>query len=156
MGDEAKTEDTLKARLLDDPSKRPAILADCVRLIDDEVSRKGGLSGVAIKGGYKVVGKIKPGIFREAMDSLLDSFVDRLEPFWAEHRKAGGDENDFPAFLSKRSDPVADALLSITDARAARANNKTIKKAYEKLRPKGKDHVREAVPGVARTLSKHL
>ncbi len=155
MGDEATT-DTLKSRLLDDASKRPAILNDCVKLIDDEVRSKGGISGVAIKGGYKIVGKIKPGIFREAMDSLLDSFVDKLEPFWADHTKADGTEKDFPAFLSKRSDPVADALLSITDARAARANNKTIKKAYEKLRPKGKEHVRDAVPGVARTLSRHL
>ena len=150
------SEDTLKSRLLDDSSKRPAILDDCVRLIDDEVRAKSGLSGVAIKGGYKIVGAIKPGIFREAMDSLLDAFVERLEPFWKEHRAAGGDEKDFPEFVKKRSDPVADALLSITDARAARANNKTIKKAYEKLRPKGKEHVREAVPGVGRTLSRHL
>lgn len=149
-------EDTLQARLLDDTSKRPAILSDCVRLIDDEVKRKGGISGVAIKGGYKIVGKIKPGIFREAMDSLLDDFVSRIEPYWAEHLAAGGDEKNFTELLSKKPDAVADSLLGITDARAARAKNKTIKKAYEKLRPKAKDHVREAVPGVGRTLSRHL
>src|SRR5207249_1186620 len=65
-------QDTLTTRLLSDKSKRPRLLSDCERLIDDEVKSKGGLSGLAIKGAYKIVCAIKPGLIREAMDGLLD------------------------------------------------------------------------------------
>jgi hypothetical protein len=40
--------DTLAARLLADPTKRPRILNECLRMIDDEVDAKGGLTGLAI------------------------------------------------------------------------------------------------------------
>jgi hypothetical protein len=151
------SEDTLKSRMLDDASKRPAILTDCERLIEQEVKAKSGLSGVAIKGGYKVVCKVKPGVIRESMDSLLDDFVDRVEPFWAQHRDVGsGKPEDFASYLQNHASDVADALLGITDDRARRAKNRTMKSAYDKLRPQAKKHVQQAVPGVARMLTKHL
>lgn len=148
--------DTLAARLLADKAKRPAILSDCVKLIDDEVASKSGLSGFAIKAAYKVVGTVKPGIIRESMDMLLDDFVHRLEPFYADHRKAGAAPAAFGETLSRRPGDVADALLGITDDRAKKAKNATLKSAYEKLRPQAKKHVEEAVPRVGRTLSPHL
>jgi hypothetical protein len=148
--------DTLVARLLDDKSKRPRILTDCERLIEDEVSSKGGLSGLAIKGAYKVVSAVKPGIIRESMDMLLDDFVKRLEPFYADHRKDNRAPAQFGETLSRRGSEVADALLGITDDRAKKAKNTTLKSAYEKLRPQAKKHVEEAVPRVGRTLSPHL
>ena len=148
--------DTLVARLLDDKAKRPRLLTDCERLIEDEVSSKGGLSGLAIKAAYKVVCAMKPGIIRESMDMLLDDFVKRLEPFYAGHRKAGTAPDQFGATLSRRAGEVADALLGITDDRAKKAKNPTLKGAYEKLRPQAKKHVEEAVPRVGRTLSPHL
>ena len=145
--------DTLTARLLSDASKRPRILTDCERLIDDEVNSKGGLSGLAIKGAYKIVCALKPGTIREAMDMLLNDFVARLEPFYAEHRAANGSPARFGELLNRKAGPVADALLGITDDRAKRATNATLKGAYEKLRPQAKKHVEEAVPRVGRTLS---
>jgi hypothetical protein len=51
---------------------------------------------------------------------------------------------------------MAEALLSITDQRARRASNKTMVKAYNKLRPKGKVHVEAATPGIGRVLDKHV
>lgn len=150
------SEDTLTKRLLGDPSRRPRILDDCVRLIDDEVASKGGLSGLAIKGGYKLVCAVKPGIIREAMDHLLDDFVGRLEPFWQAHVGGGGAPAAFGETLRRRAPEVADALLGITDDRARRAKNATLKSAYEKLRPQGKKHVEEAIPRVGRTLSPFL
>jgi hypothetical protein len=150
------TPDTLSARLLADQSKRPRLLSDCERLIDEEVDAKGGLTGLAIKASYKVVRAIKPGFIREALDNLLDDFVARLEPFFAEHRGTGGDPKAFGDALVRRKSEVADALLGITDDRARRAQNQVVKSAYEKLRPQGKKHVEEAMPRVARTLSQHL
>jgi hypothetical protein len=145
--------DTLAARLLADPTKRPRILNDCLRMIDDEVDAKGGLTGLAIKGGYKIVQAVKPGFVREALDHLLDEFVGRLEPFWQKHREGGGDPRMFADALSRRSGEVADALLGLTDEKARRAKNPTVKSAYEKLRPQAKKHVEEAVPRVGRTLT---
>lgn len=157
MTDPTAPTDTLEARLLADRSKRPRILDDCVKLIDAEVDGKGGLSGLAIKGAYKVVSSMKPGFVREAMDSLLDDFVRRLEPFYAMNRdQNGGDPKTFGDFLAKRPHEVADALLGITDDKAKRAKNANLKSAYERLRPQGKKHVEEAVPRVGRTLQMHL
>ncbi|MCC6333870.1 MAG: hypothetical protein IT380_07765 [Myxococcales bacterium] len=150
------TADTLTGRLLADKGKRPVILADCVKLIDEEVASKGGLSGLAIKAAYKVVCAVKPGIIRESMDQLLDDFVHRLEPFYVDHRKDGAAPGAFGETLNKRGAEVADALLGITDDRAKKARHATLKGAYEKLRPQAKKHVEEAVPRVGRTLAAHL
>jgi hypothetical protein len=148
--------DTLTARLLADKSKRPRILTDCEKLIEDEVGAKSGLTGLAIKAAYKIVCAVKPGIIRESMDGLLDDFVLRLEPFYKAHRDANGEPKAFGGYLSSRPADVADALLGITDDRAARAKNATLKGAYERLRPQAKKHTQEAVPRVGRTLSPHL
>jgi len=151
-----ESSDTLTVRLLSDPAKRPVILSDCVKLIDDEVKSKGGLSGLAIKAAYKVVCAVKPGIIRESMDQLLDDFVKRLEPFYADHRTGGAEPTSFGDTLKRRPAEVADALLGITDDRAKKATNATLKGAYQKLRPQAKKHVEEAVPRVGSTLSPHL
>ena len=148
--------DSLEARLLKDTAKRPRIVDDCVKLIDSEVDSKGGLSGLAIKAGYKVVQSVKPGFVRESMDHLLDDFVRRLEPFYTQHKEKGGDPKSFGNFLSGKSAEVADALLGITDDKAKRAKNPGLKSAYDKLRPQAKKHVEEAVPRVGRTLAHHL
>ncbi len=148
--------DSLESRLLKDATKRPRIVDDCVKLIDAEVDSKGGLSGLAIKGGYKVVQSMKPGFVRESMDHLLDDFVRRLEPFYAQHLAKNGDPKSFGTFLSSKPAEVADALLGITDDKAKRAKNPGLKSAYEKLRPQAKKHVEEAVPRVGRTLANHL
>ncbi|MFZ9886779.1 MAG: DUF6918 family protein [Myxococcota bacterium] len=148
--------DLLSHRILEDAKKRPAILNDCERVIEEEVGAKSGLSGMAIKAGYLVVCKIKPGIIRESMDGLLDDFVRRIDPFWQEHRSAGGSPEAFPGYMNGKSAQIADALLGITDDRARRANNKTLVSAYEKLRPQGKKLVADAIPRVSAMLGKHL
>jgi hypothetical protein len=148
--------DTLAARLLADDKKRPAILHDCLRLIDAEVDSKGGLTGLAIKGGYKIVQAVKPGFVQEALDHLLDDFVRRLEPFWKQHRDNGGEPRAFGDALTRQAGAVADALLGLTDEKATRARNPTVKSAYDKLRPQAKKHVEDAIPRVGRTLTPHL
>ena len=73
--------DTLKASLLD-ADRRGAVVADLQDFVDKEVAGKGGLSGGVIKTGYAAVKRVKPGIIRSAIDSMLDDFVDALEPYW--------------------------------------------------------------------------
>jgi len=134
------------------PGTRPKVVADAVRLIEEEVESKGGLSGIAIKGAFMVVKAVKPGFINEAVDHMLDDFVRRLEPF---HTEAQQKNEPIGPFLNARASAVADALLAISDERAARAKNQTVKKAYEKLRPSGKKHVETAVPRLGRLIAKY-
>ena len=83
---------------------------------------------------------------------MLDDFVRRLEPFWAD---AQAKNEPVGALMNARAGEVADALLPISDERAARAKNQGVKKAYEKLRPTGKKHVEAAVPRIGRLIAKY-
>lgn len=152
----APAEATLVSRLTA-ADRRRLVIADCTVLIDEEVGRKGGFSGAAIKLGYSTVKAVKPGFVAEAVDHLLDDFARRLEPFYQAHLKlrGQGSTRSLPDYLAGESASVADALLGITDERAARASGGVVKKSYEKLRPAAKKHVEEAVPGIARLIDKH-
>jgi hypothetical protein len=143
--------ETLTDVLLE-PGKRPQVVQDCVGLIDDEVRSKSGLTGVAVKGGYAIVKKVKPGIIPEAVDNLLNDFVDKLEPFFADFR---AQQSPLATYFARRDQEIANALLAITDQRARRSDHTALKKAYEKLRPTGVKHTAAAVPGIARLIAKH-
>lgn len=134
------------------PGTRPRVVTDCVRLVDEEVDSKGGLSGLAIKGAYMVVKAVKPGFITEAVDHMLDDFVRRLEPFATEAQQKS---EPVGPFLNARAPAVADALLAISDERAAGAKNQTVKKAYEKLRPTAKKNVEAAIPRIGRLIAKY-
>lgn len=134
------------------PGNRPKVVADCMTLVQEEVDSKGGLTGLAIKGAYALVKAVKPGFIAEALDGMLDDFSTKLEPFWVD---AQAKNEPVGALMNARAAEVADALLSISDNRAARAKNATAKKAYEKLRPTGKKHVEAAVPRLGRMIAKY-
>jgi len=145
---------TLKEILLSD-ANRAQVVREAAQLVDSEVGGKKGMSGIAIKAGYKTVKTVKPGLVPEAVDSLLDRFVERLEPFFSEWDGAGR-SGGFDGFLSGKKNQVANALLGVTDDRAKVVANRTVKKAYEKLRPQGEKNVEEAVPGLGRLIAKYL
>lgn len=143
----------LKDRL--DQSDRKLIVADTKRLIDDEVSRKSGLSGMALKGGYKVVRKLRGGrMIEDAVDGLLDEFTAALDPLYDDYLDQDVYDS-FEAYLVAHDDQATNALLGITDAKATRADNKVVKKTYQKLRGQAEGHVSEALAGVGRLIDKH-
>lgn len=144
--------DTLKARLLDS-DRRPLVVDDLEKLVDQEVADKSGLSGGIIKTAYAAVRKVKPGIIGNAINSMLDEFVDALEPYWtAYNNEAVG---DFGTFLATRPDEVSNALLAVTDRRAERSNRPAVTSAYSKLRPKGQENVIAALPRLGAVVQKH-
>lgn len=128
--------------------KRKEIISACVKLLDSEVARKGGLGGFAIKAGYKVLKAIKPGAVTDAIDFLLDDFVAALEPFHGRFYEQS-DSGTFGASIKSQQQPVAEALLGVTDRRADTSKHTTLKKAYHSLRPSALRHVEEAVLGLA-------
>jgi hypothetical protein len=137
------------------PDKRSRVVQDTVRLVEQEVSAKGGLSGVAIKAGYKAVSNLKPTLIQEAVDGLIDLFVEHLEPFFADWRDNPAGKT-FGQALSSRAGEVANALLAVTDQRADHAQHATLKKVYQKLRPYGEKNVVAAVPGLGSMMDKHI
>jgi hypothetical protein len=137
--------------ILGAPGVRPQVVADCEKVIEEEVGSK-GLAGLPIKAAYKVVQAVKPGFVREVLDHMLDDFARRLDPLY---QQAVAKNEPVTAYFNARPGEVAEALLAITDERAARAKNATLKSAYDKLRPFGKKHVEAAVPRVSRLIAKH-
>lgn len=141
---------TLK-EILTRPGTRPQVIADCERVVDEEVASK-GLAGIPIKAAYAVVKKVKPGFVPEVIDHMLDDFAEKLDPVYQAALAKG---EPVTAYFNARPGEVAEALLGITDQRAQRAKNQGLKTAYEKLRPTAKKHVEAAVPRVARVVQKH-
>lgn len=136
--------------ILTRPGTRTQVIADCERLIDEEVSSK-GLTGIPIKAAYAVVKAIKPGFVPEVIDHMLEDFAVKLDPLY---QQAVAKNEPVAAYFSARQSEVAEALLGITDARSERAKNPTLKSAYAKLRPTGKKHVEAAVPRIGRLVAK--
>jgi hypothetical protein len=145
--------DSLKASLLDS-DRRDAVVTDLVTFVDQEVAGKGGLSGGLIKTGYAAVKKVRPGIIRSAIDSLLEEFVDALEPYWAAYQAQGG-AGGFGAFLAARPQEAAQALLAVTDRRAQRSSRASVTNIYGKLRPKGEQNVIDALPRLGDLVERH-
>jgi hypothetical protein len=135
------------------PGNRPKVIADCVQLINEEVESKGGLTGLAVKGAFALVKAVKPGFVNEAVDHMMDDFVNRLEPFWAD---AQAKNEPVGPLMNARAGQVADALLAISDERAQKSKNQNLKKAYDKLRPTGKKHVEQGVPRIGRLIQKYV
>lgn len=136
---------------LTDESKKPQIVKACCELIDAEVEDKGGISGLAIKAGYKAVKGVKPGFVEHAVEDMLPEFAKALEPIYAEAKSQNKGVSDF---FTSHSSRVADALLSITDAKASRAKSGVAKGAYDKLRSSAKKNVEQAVPRLGRLIEK--
>lgn len=141
--------------VLTSPPKNDQVVDDCVRVVDEEVGGKGGLSGFAVKAAYATVKAVKPGIIASAVEALLPDFASKLEPFYDEWQTQAPGET-LERFLAARSGAVAEALLAVTDERARRSQNAVVRKAYDKLRPTGRRHVEEAIPRVGRVLERHL
>ncbi len=142
---------TLKEKALSD-GRRAALVNDAVEVLNAEVRAKTGLTGMAVGAAFKVLEGIKPGFVRQAVDDLLDSFLDALDPLYQESVTQGVKPG---AHLLANQDRAAEALLAVTDARAERASSQTLKKTYERLRPSAKKHVLTAVPRLAELLDRY-
>lgn len=136
---------TLREKL-SNGANREQIIDDGLKMIDAEVSDKGGLGGLAIKGAYAMVKGIAPGIMPKLLNGLLDDFLDTLSPFYDQAKQGG---IDFKAHVLSRPSDVANALLAVTDGRAAKSTAGPLKKGYEKLRPTAQKHVEQALPRLA-------
>jgi hypothetical protein len=137
---------------LTEPAQRPAVVADACALIDREVSRTSGVSGLAIRSAYRILSGVRPGMVPSAVDSLITPFADQLDPFYQEHVATA---EPLDEILVTQRTSMADALLSITDDRADRTHNRTLRRAYLRVRGAARQHVESAAPGIAELISAH-
>jgi hypothetical protein len=133
-------------------TSKSAVIEDCLSLIDAEVADKGGLTGLAVKAGYRTVQGIKPGFVRQVVTDLLPEFALALQPIWEEAKAKGHGVREHFATNTTR---VAEALLTITDDKAKRSKSGMVKGTYEKLRGSAKKNVEAAVPRLAAMIEKH-
>ena len=135
------------------PDTRPQVTADCLTLIKQEVSAKSGISGATVKLAYKTVNAFASGYLQSMVDKLLPDMIAKLEPYWADFSASGA--SGFGDYLVKRGDEVSDALLSVTDQRAAASDRPTIIKAYRSVRGGAAKHVAAALPAVGALVQKY-
>jgi uncharacterized protein DUF6918 len=135
------------------PSTTPHVVDDCYALIQREVADKTGISGTALKLAYKTAMTFAPGHVRHMVETLLPRMAEELQPFWADFNAAGGTE--FGDYLAKRGEEVADALLTVTDDRAAASGRPIIVRAYRSVRASAAKHVEAALPQVGDLVLKY-
>jgi hypothetical protein len=138
--------------VLNDEAKRAAIIEDVVRLVDGEVAKQRGLSGVAVKAGYKLVQGVKPGFVRNVVQALLPEFAAALDPIREQALSRG---ESVSSYFEAHSQEIAEALLAVTDGRAQRSEHGSVKGAYGKLRGSARKNVEAAVPGLGQIVEKH-
>jgi hypothetical protein len=139
--------------VLNDETTRASIIEDVCGLVDDEVAKQRGISGVAVKAGYKLVQGVKPGFVRKVVQALLPDFASALEPI-IEHAVTQG--QPVGGYFSAHTPEIAEALLSVTDGRAQNSEHRSVKGAYSKLRGSARKNVESAVPGLGKIIEKYV
>ncbi|KPK16105.1 MAG: hypothetical protein AMJ62_06860 [Myxococcales bacterium SG8_38] len=138
--------------VLNDEAQRASIIEDVCRLVDDEVAKQRGISGVAVKAGYKLVQGVKPGFVRNVVRTLLPEFAVALEPIRA---RAVSQGQSVSSYFDTHHTEVAEALLSVTDTRAQKSEHGSVKGAYHKLRGTARKNVENAVPHLGLIIEKY-
>ncbi|MCA9491722.1 MAG: hypothetical protein KC621_17445 [Myxococcales bacterium] len=138
--------------LLAEPASKNEVVADCVRVIEEEVAARPGFSGVALRTGYKAFQKMRPNVTRSAIVRLMPDMAPVLDQHWAE----AGASGDRAAWFDTQRGRVADDLLAVTDRLAGRSRNAVLLRLYKSLRGSARDHVMAGVPRLADLLRLHL
>lgn len=143
------------------PEVRPQVVEGCVAVVEREVAGKRGLGGTAIKAGFAVVSKVKPGFIREVVSNLLPDFAAALDSMYAEAASESGEAGEsaiadaFVRRVERERSRAAEALLGVTDRKIASARP-SLQKAYARLRPSAREHVEAALPGLVNELRPRL
>jgi spore coat protein CotH len=146
----------MAATLVEQLGKEPVratVITDCVNLIDSQVKSKGFM----MKTAYATIKTVKAKFVPEVVDTMLDEWLDKLQPHYEKWQVArGSTTNTFADYVTARSEDVAEDLLSVTDKRAEKTSHTTVKKLYGKMRDSAKANVVEAIPALAKLIEVKL
>ena len=142
--------------LIDDPKVSKSIVADGLRVLDEEMAKRSGLGGLAIKGAYKVVKNVQRGkTLEKAVEILIPEFIDKLDPYYGGFQEEGKGKT-WTEYLQPHYGAIADELLSVTDQRVQGTDNRAVRGAYDKLRPKARKEVIASLPALSRMMERYL
>lgn len=133
--------------------RKEAVLRDCVEMVEQFVSERGGLKGMAYRTGLGMLKKAKPGTLDRAAQRLFPEFLTALEPFYREHQRQPA--GSFEAYLSGNAEIASRALLNVADQRVAQASD-VVQKTYARFRGGAEDEVRMLLPMLGQLVSRHL
>ncbi|PMB49994.1 hypothetical protein CEN39_19795 [Fischerella thermalis CCMEE 5201] len=136
---------------LSNPDKKAMVVDDCCNVIEAQLASKSGIGGMALKTAFAALKGVKPGYIPYVVEMLLPECFEALDPIWSE----GIDKGDPVEHLVASRSRTADALLSVTDAKAQNVKRQIVRGTYEKLRGSAKQHVEEAVPDLAKVIDKY-
>ena len=135
------------------PETQPAVVADCMTLIQQEVSAKSGVSGAGVKLAYKTANTFASGYLQSTVENLLPSFVTQLEPYWADYGASGA--SGFGDYLAKRGDEVSESLIGVTDEKARVSGRAAVVKAYQMVRGSASKNIETALPALGAMVQKY-
>ena len=140
--------------LLEEDGLRPQVLESCVEVLEGELNKKTGVTGMLIRKGFSGVSKLKEGkMIEKSVNILLDDFVGALEPYYQNYRQMDdGNQGAFADFLTQQDEVVTESLLEVTDRRREAASNKVLTIAYDNMRKIAASHVKEAIPALGQMI----
>ena len=142
--------------IIKDPNVSQSILTDGLRVLDEEIAKRSGIGGMAIKGAYKVIKSVQGGrTLEKAVRILMPEFIDKLDPYFVRFQEEGRGKT-WEAYLRPHYDSLADDLLAVTDRKIKETDNRAIRKTYDKLRPKARKEVTASLPALARMMEKYI
>ena len=153
--EETSTMRSLK-EIIEDPKVSKSVVADGLRVLDEEMAKRSGLGGLAIKGAYKVVKSVQGGkTLERAVEILIPEFIDKLDPYYVRFQEEGKGKT-WTEYLQPHYGAIADELLSVTDQKIQGSDNRAIRGAYDKLRPKARKEVIDSLPSLSRMMERYL
>jgi hypothetical protein len=142
--------------VIQDPLTAQSVLADGMRVLDEEISRRSGIGGMAIKGAYKVVKNVQGGkMLEKAITVLMPEFIDKLDPYYARFQEEGKGKK-WEEYLMPHYATLADELLTVTDRKIQGTDNRAVRGTYDKLRPKAKKEVIASLPALTRMMERYI
>lgn len=136
---------------IQDQEIRLNIAQDCVKLMEDQVEAKTGITGIFFKTLYKGIKSISPNYAQKAIFGLIPPIAQAMNPLWDE----GTEKGNPVTYLKKNPTLTANTILTVTDERIKSTDNKIIRISYEKIRDSLQDEIEEVVPQLAEILGKY-
>jgi len=142
--------------IIEDPNVSQAVLTDGMRVLDEEIAKRSGIGGMAIKGAYKIIKNIQGGrTLEKAVKVLMPEFIDKLDPYFARFQEEGTGKT-WEEYLRPHYDSLADQLLSVTDQKIQGTDNRAVRGTYDKLRPKARKEVIASLPALSRMMERYM
>ncbi len=133
-------------------TRKRLVTADCVGVIEQYVSGRGGLRGIGMKTGIGMIKAARPDAMLRVIGHLLPEIVATLEPCHAESVATG---KSFDATVKAHRSRVANELVAMADRRMTAVQNATAKSMYKRFRGDAEAEVIAALPLLSRALDRY-